>query len=355
MINSNRGAPSAGAAGLTAQAVADLVGGRLLGDGAVLVRRVRTLDEADDETLSLAVSRRYADELRASRAAAVLVPEALADVAGGPSTKIVVRQPYHALARVLEVLYPSARPPIGIDPTVRLGLGAEFGADVTIGAFTLIGRNVRIGARCRIAERVSLGDDVVIGDDTVIDAGVVCYTGTSIGRRVVVKANAVIGGPGFGFVSDASGHRQLPHVGGCILEDDVQIGSQTCIDRGSIGNTVIGPGTKIDNLVHIAHNVRIGAHCLLMAGSGTAGSVTVGDRAILAGHVGVSDHVEIGAGARIGAKSAVFGNVAAGADVSGHPARPHRQVLRAQAALLRLAPIVHELERLVGKQTRDNA
>ena len=166
--------------------------------------------------------------------------------------------------------------------------------------------------------------------------GVVCYPGTRIGSRVVVKAGAVLGGDGFGYLSDGKGHTRIPHVGGCILEDEVEVGSNTCIDRGSIDDTVIGRGTKLDNLVQVGHNVRIGERCLIMAGVGIAGSTRVGNDVILAGHVGVTDHLAIGDRARIAAKSAIFGDVPAGASFSGHPARPHRQFLRAQAAMYRL-------------------
>ena len=170
---------------------------------------------------------------------------------------------------------------------------------------------------------------------------------SQIGSRVVLKAGAVIGGDGFGYLSDARGHTRIPHVGGCILEDEVEVGSNTCIDRGSVDDTVIGRGTKLDNLVQVGHNVRIGERCLIMAGVGIAGSTRVGNEVILAGHVGVTDHLVIGDRARIAAKSAIFGDVPPGTSFSGHPARPHRQFLRAQAAMYRLAPIVDELERLV--------
>jgi UDP-3-O-[3-hydroxymyristoyl] glucosamine N-acyltransferase len=176
---------------------------------------------------------------------------------------------------------------------------------------------------------------------------VICYPGSRIGSRVVLKAGAVIGGDGFGYLSDGERHTRIPHVGGCILEDEVEVGSNTCIDRGSIDDTVIGRGTKLDNLVQVGHNVRIGERCLIMAGVGIAGSTRVGNDVILAGHVGVTDHLVIGDGARIAAKSAIFGDVPPGASFSGHPARPHRQFLRAQASMYRLAPIVDELERLV--------
>jgi UDP-3-O-[3-hydroxymyristoyl] glucosamine N-acyltransferase len=168
----------------------------------------------------------------------------------------------------------------------------------------------------------------------------------------VLKAGAIIGGDGFGYLSDRTGHHRIPHVGACILEDEVEVGSHSCIDRGSIDDTVVGRGTKLDNLVHVGHNVHIGERCLIMAGVGIAGSTRIGNDVILAGHVGVTDHLVIGDGARIGAKSALFGDVPSGAAFSGNPARPHRQFLRAQAAMYRLVPIVDELERLVPERAR---
>ena len=340
-------------AGLTAQAVADLVGGRLLGDGTVTVRAVRALERAGPEALSLAVSPRYADALRSSRAGTVLVPDTLAEAPEGRRARIVVRDPYAALVRVMGVLYPTVSAPPGVDPTARLGPGCVLGPDVSIGPFVVLGRGVRLGARCRLAEGVSLGDEVTFGEDTVIGPRAVCYADARIGNRVVIKAGAVIAGPGFGYLPGPEGHRRIPHVGGCILEDEVEIGSNSCVDRGSVDDTVIGRGTKLDNLVHVGHNVRIGQRCLLMAGVGIAGSTHIGDDVILAGHVGVTDHLLIHDGARIAAKSAVFGDIPAGASFSGHPARPHRQFLRAQAALYKLAPIIADLERLAGRDRPD--
>jgi UDP-3-O-[3-hydroxymyristoyl] glucosamine N-acyltransferase len=341
------------AEGLTAQAVAELVGGRLLGDGAVTIRTVRPLDRAGPEALSFAISSRYAEELRASRAGAVLVPDALANAEPGPRTRIVVRDPYAALTRVMGILFPAppARP--GVDATTRVGPGCILGTDVQLGPFVVLGRGVRLGDRCRLAEGVSLGDQVSVGEDTVLGPRVVCYPGSTIGSRVVLKAGAVIGGDGFGYLSGAAGHSRIPHVGGCIIEDEVEIGSNSCVDRGSVDDTVVGRGSKVDNLVHVGHNVRLGERCLVMAGVGIAGSTRIGNDVILAGHVGVTDHLVIGERARVAAKSAVFGDIPAGASFSGHPARPHRQFLRAQAALYRVAPIITELERLVAPEGGD--
>jgi UDP-3-O-[3-hydroxymyristoyl] glucosamine N-acyltransferase len=339
--------------GLTAQAVADFVGGRLLGDGGVLITAVGPIDRAGPGALTLAVSPRYAAALEASRAGAVLVPPALADSPAGPAARIVVADPYGSMVRVVRRLFPEATRPPGIDPTARIGPGCELGADVAIGPFVVLGRGVRLGDRCRLSEGVSIGDGVTVGEDTRMDARVVCYSGARIGRRVVLKAGAVISGDGFGYLSRGLGHERIPHVGGCIIGDDVEIGSNSCVDRGSLDDTVIGQGTKLDNLVHVGHNVRIGERCLLMAGVGVAGSTRLGHDVVLAGHVGVTDHLTIGDRVQVAAKSAVIGNVPAGSVFSGHPARPNRQVLRAQAALYRLAPIVGELESLVAERRRD--
>jgi UDP-3-O-[3-hydroxymyristoyl] glucosamine N-acyltransferase len=331
------------AGGLTAQAVADLVGGRLLGDGDVRIATIGPLSRAGPEALSFAVSARYATDLSTSRAGAVLIPEELAEGPCGSPARIIVRDPYQALVRVIRALFPVHIPESGIDPTARIGAGARLGPGVFIGPHVVLGRDVQLGARTRLAEHVSLGDGVVVGDDVVLGPGAVCYAGTQLGNRVVLKAGAIIGGDGFGYLSDGTGHIRIPHVGGCVLEDDVEIGSNTCIDRGSLDDTVIGRGTKVDNLVQVGHNVRVGERCLIMAGVGIAGSTRIGNDAILAGHVGVTDHLIIGDGARIAAKSAIFGNVPAGSSLSGHPARPNRQFLRAQAAMYRLAPIVDKL------------
>jgi len=218
------------AEGLTAQAVAELVGGRLLGDGAVTIRTVRPLDRAGPEALSFAISSRYAEELRASRAGAVLVPDALANAEPGPRTRIVVRDPYAALTRVMGVLFPAPPPRPGVDATVRVGPGCVLGAEVQVGPFVVLGRGVRLGDRCRLAEGVSLGDQVSVGEDTVLGPRVVCYPGSTIGSRVVLKAGAVIGGDGCGYLPGAAGHSRIPHVGGCIIVDEVDIGSNLCED-----------------------------------------------------------------------------------------------------------------------------
>ena len=337
---------------LPARAVAALVGGRLEGDGAVALARVAALDRAGGDALSFLASPRYLAQFRASGAGAVLMTPAHAAEPDGPAVRIVVDDPMAALVQAVEALYPEPVRAPGIDPSVRLGPGSTWGADVAIGAGAVLGRGVRLGARCSVGPGAVLEDGVETGDDVVIDAHVVCHEGVRLGHRVRLKAGAVIGGQGFGYLSSAAGHRRVRHVGGCVLEDDVEVGAHSCIDRGSVDDTVIGRGSKIDNLVHLAHNVRLGAHCLVMAQVGIAGSTRLGHGVIVAGQAGVGGHVTVGDGARLAGQAGVTADVAAGADVSGYPARPHREGLRRDAALSRLARIAGDLERLVEERGR---
>jgi len=335
---------------LTAQAVADLVGGRLLGNGALPLTAVGPLDRADGATLSLLSGLRYLEMFRRSSAGAVLLRSEHAEEPEGPVTRIIVDDPAAALLQVVPVLLPEPAVTWGIAPTAIIGPGATWRGDVLIGAHAVLGRDVRIGTGCRIGPGAVLEDGVVVGDDCDIGPNAVCHRGTRLGNRVRLKASAVIGGDGFGFASGPDGHRMIRHVGGCILEDDVQVGSHSCIDRGSLDDTVIGAGTKIDNLVHLAHNVRVGRGCLIIEGVGVAGSVRIGDGVILAGQVGVAGHVTIGDGVRVSAQSGIGQDVPARTDMGGSPARHQRDYLRAQSALYRVAKIINQLEELVSKR-----
>lgn len=339
--------------GLTAQAVADIVGGRLLGNGSVMLQAVAPLDRAGPADLSLLVSKAYRSELRGSRAAAVLVTEELATEVAAVCTAIVVRDPGRALSQVVARLYPIPAPAPGIDPTARIGTGAILGEGVSIGPHVVLGSRVTLGARCRLDPGVVLDDDVVLGDDCRLGAHVVICRRARLGDRVVVKAGAVLGGTGFGFHSGAEGHQRIPHVGGLVVGDDVEIGSLTTVDCGSIDDTVIERGTKLDNLVHVGHNVRIGEHCILAGGTMVGGSARLGRFVIVGGSAGIGDHVLIGDGARIGAGTGVFREVPAGATMSGYIGRNHRETLRVQAAQLRLPAIIAELERIVAERRND--
>lgn len=334
---------------MTAEAVADLVGGRLSGNGAALVGRLRSLEGARPGDIAVCGSIKYAPAMATSGASVVLVGNDVADHPG-PETRILVDDPGAAAALVAARFHPPTLPRQGIHDTALIGDGTAVGSGCRIGPRVVIGANCVIGSDVSIGPGSVLEDDVVIGDGTRIDALVVIHHGVVVGRRVRCKAGAVIGGDGFGFHSDRNGHVRSPQIGGCIIEDDVEIGSSSCIDRGSLDDTVIGAGTKIDNLVHVGHNVRIGRHCLLVAGVGISGSTRVGDGVVLAGQAGVVGHISIGDGARIGAQAGVIASVPAGSSVSGYPARPHREFLRAQAALYRLAPHVDTLEQMADRE-----
>ncbi len=311
---------------------------------------VAPLDRAGAGDICFFDTRRYAPLFAVSRAGVALVPPALAD-APGPPVRIVVANPRDALLALLPRLYePPARVP-GVHPTAHIGRGVQLSTDALIEPYAVVCDGARIGARASIGSHVVVGAGVTIGDDVKLYPSVTLYSGSELGDRVVIHSGARIGSDGFGYVSRAGVHAKIPHVGRCIIGDDVEIGANTTIDRGSVDDTTVGAGTKIDNLVHVGHNVRIGKLCLIMAQVGLAGSVRLEDGCILAGQVGVGGHRTIGAGAMIGGQAGVFGDVPAGEKWSGYPARPHGEAMRTQAAIQRLARHIRALERIVGRDS----
>jgi len=334
---------------ITAGELAGLTGGRLVGSADVVGDGVAPLDRAGGSDLSFLVTRRYLPYFQRSQAAVVLCKPQFAEEAGGPACRVIVPDPHVALLAVLPVLYPQPAWTPGVHPSVVIGRRSAWEEPVAIGPHAVLGEEVRLGRNVRIDAGCVLGDGVQIGDDVRLYPQVVCYSGTVIGNRVIAHAGVRLGSDGFGYILGPDGElpRKVPQIGRCVIGDDVEIGANTTIDRGSIDDTVIGAGTKIDNLVQVAHNVRIGARCLIAAQVGIAGSTHVEDDVFLGGQAGLADHLRIGRGARVTSQGGVIGDTDAGATVSGYPARPHREFLRAQAALYRLAQIVDHLEALV--------
>ena len=331
-------------AALTAAALAAAVNGALEGDGSVTVTRVAGLDSADAASLSFFSASRYAAEASQTKAGVVFVTAALAPRVSHVPARIVVSAPQDAMLHAIRLLHTPVSFPPGVHETAIIGDESTLGDGVGIGARCVLGRNVVIGDRTRLHAGVTVGENVTIGADCHLYPGVVLYNDTQLGDRVQVQAGAVIGSDGFGYVHGDGEHRKVPHVGRCILESDVEIGANSTIDRGSVGDTVIGAGTKIDNLVQVGHNVRMGKLCLVMAQVGISGSARIGDGVIIAGQAGLAGHISIGDGARIAGQSGVFGDVPPGETWSGYPARPHRESLRVQAAAHRLPSLLKTLD-----------
>jgi len=344
----NEDAGGEGEFALTASVIAELVAGQLVGDPLTLIDGVAPIDRASARHLTFLGVAKYARMLATSNAGVVLISPQLADTPGTVRSRVVVEKPQEALLSLLPRLHRVAAAPRGVHPTAVVGTDVRLGRDVSIGPYAVLGDGVELGNAVVIGAHCVIGSGARLGDGVQLFPSVTVYSGTRIGNRVTVHAGARLGSDGFGYVQREGQHLKIPHIGGCVIEDDVEIGANTTIDRGSISDTVIGAGTKIDNLVQIAHNVRIGKACLIMAQVGIAGSVHVEDGCMLLGQVGVAGHSTIGKGARLAAQAGVFGDIPAGETWSGYPARPHKEALRAQAALFRLPDLMRRIERLLN-------
>jgi UDP-3-O-[3-hydroxymyristoyl] glucosamine N-acyltransferase len=336
---------------LTAGAIAGLVGGDLIGDPNTPIAGAASLEEAGPGDVTFVTHRSHRAALARSRAAAVIVPNPLRELPDGPATRILVEDPRAAILKVLLALEPRASVSWGVHATARLGSRTRWAGRIAIGAGAVVGRNVTFGRDCRVGTAAVIGDGAVLGEECIVESHALVAPATTLGSRTRVKTGARVGMDGFAWVAEPDGHHRVPHRGACRVGDDVEIGANATVDRGSLGATEIGNGTKIDNLVHIAHNVRIGDRCVIMAQVGIAGTTTIGDEVVIGGQAGLAGQLRVGARARLAAQSGVIGDVPGAATVSGYPARDHRTVLRQTAALSRLTPLLPTLERM----TRDHA
>ena len=334
---------------ITAADVAAQVGGHLIGDGTIVVHGVAPLDRAQPHELSFLAHARYASWFEGTRAGIVLISPALAELPGSPAARIVVDKPTDAMVSLLARFHRGEARALGVHATAVVSSTAQLEPGVTIEAYAVIQDGARIGAGSWIGASAVVGAGCVLGRDVRVYAGATLYPHVEVGDRVVLHSGARVGREGFGFIGGPTGPVRIPHVGRCILEADVEIGANSCVDRGSVDDTIIGAGTKIDNLVQIAHNVRIGKMCFLASQVGIAGSTRIGDGVQLGGQVGIGGHINIGAGASLAGRAGVYGDVPAGEVWSGYPARPHREQLRAQAAVHRLTRLMRPLERLLAE------
>ena len=327
----------------TAQEIADFVGGTLHGDGSVEIRSVGSLERAGRGALTYADDK-YLVDVPAAGASCVLVS------AGDfpDRTIIVVDDPRVAFARAAQWLTPRVLPTAGIHDTAIVDPTAEVAPDASIGAWTVVEAGAAVGRRTTIYPGGYVGAGCRVGADCVLFPKVVLYPDTRVGDRVTIHAGVIIGADGFGFVFDGTRQVKIPQVGHASIADDVEIGANTCVDRGALDETLIGEGSKIDNLCQIAHNVRIGAHAVISSQTGIAGSSTVGDRAMIGGQVGIADYCRIDAHGIVGAQCGVPSRkrVPAGEVYWGTPARPLKTIKKQQALLGRLPKIVEEMTRL---------
>jgi UDP-3-O-[3-hydroxymyristoyl] glucosamine N-acyltransferase len=303
---------------LTLADLADRLGCRLEGDGTIEITRVTGIEDAGPGDLTFLANTRYAAKLPGTRASAVIADDT---VTGAPCAVLRTRQPYLAFAEAVALLSPVIRPPAGVSPLAAVDPSARLGSDVSVAAFVTIGPDARVGDRTVLHPHVIVGGRATVGTDCMLHAHVSVREGVTIGNRVVIQDGAVIGSDGFGFARRDDGtHQKIPQVGRVVIEDDVEIGAHSAVDRPAVGETRIGAGTKIDNLVQIAHGVRVGRNVLLAAQVGVAGSTVLADDVIMAGQSGATAHVRLGRGAVVGAKSAVTKDVADGQHVAGIPA-----------------------------------
>src|SRR5436190_14560368 len=314
--------------------IVDFVGGEFGGDRAKTIDSVAPLPSAMGGQLSFLSNRKYASRLATTEAGAILVPK---NLEGADPRWIRVDDPYFAFAKIMTRWFSRRPMPSGISSNAVVAPSAKLGGRVTLGPFTVIGEDVVIGNNVTIFQGVSIEAGSVVGDDCIIYPNVTIYDGTRIGRRCIIHAGVVLGSDGYGFALHEGRHHKIPQIGIVRIEDDVEIGAGTTIDRAALGETVIGEGTKIDNLVMIGHNVKVGKHCLLVSQVGIAGSTELGDYVFVAGQSGFSGHLKIGHRVQVAAKSAVLADVPDDTKVMGSPALPFTEFARRHAAVKKLA------------------
>jgi UDP-3-O-[3-hydroxymyristoyl] glucosamine N-acyltransferase len=334
--------------GVRIEDIARAIDGVLSGSRSAAIADLKSLEDAGPDDLAYVVDDRFLPLARRSRAGALLVNRPLPAF---DRPQIAVANPAYAAIRVVARFFTKPYRPRGVAAPITRGRAVVIGAEPSIWPFVTLGDHVCLGARVTLYPGVFVGDDCTLGDDTIVYPNVTIFPRCRIGARVIISSGTVIGSDGFGYVQHEGRHHKIPQRGEVVIEDDVELGANVTVDRATYGQTVIGRASKIDNQVHIAHNVSIGEHTILVAQVGIAGSTTVGKHVVMGGQVGVADHLRVGDGAMIAASAGVVRDVAAGERLSGAPALPHREAIRAYTALRRLPELrqrLRELERRVA-------
>jgi UDP-3-O-[3-hydroxymyristoyl] glucosamine N-acyltransferase len=335
----------------TTRELAQHVGGRIVGNDEVKIVRVANLEEAGEGDVTYVEDEKHFGTAMASRASCLLVPESFPTAhASNVKSFITIDRPKLAFAFIAKLLHPPLRREPFIHPTAVIAESADIALTAYVGPHTSIGENAHIGVDTRIEAGVVIGANVTIGADCVVHPNVVLYDGVTVGDRVVLHAAVCIGADGFGYVRDDMGYHKFPQIGTVVIEDDVEIGAHTTIDRGALGRTRIGRGTKLDNMVHVGHNCDIGERVVIAAQTGISGSVTIEDDCVIGGQVGFGDHIRVQSGAVIGSKSGVLpGKIVRPGVWWGIPIQPLAEYKRLNAHLQRLPELREEIKELRRK------
>ena len=330
--------------------IVEFVSGRYDGPGDVAITGVAPLSDAGEGQISFLANPKYATLLESTQATAVLVSN---ELEGSEARWIRVSNPYYAMARVVAKFFDRRPMPIGISEKASVAHSARLGDGVSIGPFSAIGEDVWIGDNVTIYPNVTIDNGAEIGEGTIVYPNVSIYYRSKIGKRCILHSGVVVGSDGYGFATEGGRHHKIPQVGIVRIEDDVEIGAGTTIDRAALGETVIGEGTKIDNLVQIAHNVKIGKHCLLVSQVGIAGSAQLGDYVVIGGQSGVAGHLKIGDRVQVAAKSSVMKDVPSDQKVRGTPAIGLGEFQRREIWLRRLPELARKLNYLEQQMLRE--
>lgn len=332
---------------LTVGQLAKQIGAELIGASSIEVSSVLPIDAAGAESITFVAEEKFRDKVKTSKAGAVLTNEKIND---SEKPQLVVKNVNAALIEVLKIFAPQLKKPAaGINEYAIAGKDVKIGEGVSIGPYAIIEDGAEIGENSVIGSGCKIGQNTKIGKNCRFDSNVVIYHNCFIGNNVIIQANSTIGSTGFGYYLIDGALKLIPHNGGVVIEDFVEIGANSCIDRAKFGNTIIGAGTKIDNLVQIAHNVVIGRCCILVSQSGVAGSTCLGDGVVLAGQSGIMDNLKIGAGVIVGAKSGVMQNVEPGQKFAGTPAMEVKEEFRMLAAMKRASKVAAQVKQLAAR------
>ncbi len=325
--------------------IAKIIDGEIVGESEVEITGVSGISDSKEGDITYLSDNKWLKKLQNSSASAVIVKEPMSDV---KKPQITTKNPQYAFSRLLSLFYVRPHPYMGISEEAFVSDGALIGENVTVYPFAYISEGAEIGSGTVIYPGVFIGENARIGDSCLIYPNVTIRERVKIGSRVIIHGGAVIGADGFGYVFENGSHHKIPQVGGVVIEDDVEIGASSAIDRATTGNTLVGKGTKIDNLVQIGHNVHIGKNVIIVAQTGIGGSSEIGDGVILGGQTAVSDHATIEAGSMFGARSGVMGKVSRGV-YSGAPVIPHRDWLKASAVFAKLPELSKKIKELEEK------